>query len=289
MKPPNDRKERRRDRSIKLPRGMPPRPRPGDLTEEGTPSRDLLGALRVEEVSIGGIDVADRTYQYRLSCTVEDLKASLRADGQHEPVHLCGTMPYRIVDGFRRIEAAQSLGWPCVKAFVHHDLAEVDAHVLAFQKNVVRRNLSPLERANAIAQAVRHGMTKALLARRLGLSERQILRYENLLTFPATIQQLVDSHGLTMRQARLLADAGVDDPQSWAQRVRDESWSQRELERELRKARGAQAAGRRPTYIKRGKNSLRFHAFKISRSAPKEERARVIGLLREAIDFLGDG
>ena len=96
--------------------------------------------------------------------------------------------PFRIVDGFRRFQAARDLGWTAIQAFVHREMNERQALRLAFAKNVVRRNLSPMEKAQAMHVATSRGMTVPEVAAAFGLSERHIRRYLRILELPEAIQ-----------------------------------------------------------------------------------------------------
>ena len=132
----------------------------------------------------------DDAFQYRLSTKTGDLLESLAREGQREPVDLVGPKPYRIVDGYRRVESVRQLGWKTVKAMVHRDMSNAEAQRMAFVKNVVRKNLSPLDKANAIFQAKRHGRSEEALAKDFGISTKQLKRYEELLDLPAGLQSV---------------------------------------------------------------------------------------------------
>ena len=245
-----------------------------------------LRAPELREVPIEDLNLTDDTFQYRLNSRPGRLLRSLASEGQKEPIDVCGTKPHRIVDGFRRVQAIRALGWLRVKALVHPDLSEDDAHAIAFIKNVVRKNLSPLERAEAIRQARRRGKSPSKIAEYLGVSEKQLSRYEALLDFPRGIRELLDRGEISMAHATVLADYGVEDPGEWAARIASERLSARRLRFELRKARGRLAPGRKRVYLRREKDRLRVYAFSMGRDAPPAERQKVVRLMKEAIAFL---
>jgi len=145
------------------------------------PFVDGLITAEIQNISIEDILFDDKTYQYRLSTNVRNLRRSLFREGQREPVDLMGGSPYRIINGFRRVEAIRSLDWLVAKAIVPRDISQEEAHKIAFIKNVVRKNPSPMERANAIYQARRRGMEAAEIAEQFGLSEKQLSRHETML------------------------------------------------------------------------------------------------------------
>lgn len=241
---------------------------------------------RLEQVPIAAVHADDRRFQYRQREDVGDLVRSIRAEGQQEPIAVCGRPPYLVMDGFRRVEALRRLGHTTVQALIHPDLAEEEAHTYAFVRNVVRRNLSPLETAHAIQLAKKRGKSRQAIAACLGLSEKQVTRYEALLEFSPTIQELLDEGTISMAHASVLARADVSNPEAWAKRVENEGWSVSRLRNELRVASGKAQPGRRRTYLRKDGNTLRIYDFTVSRTAPRAQRQRVVGLLREAIAFL---
>jgi len=189
----------------------------------------------------------DRTFQYRFSANVGELKHSLVNEGQKEPIDLTGSKPYRIIDGFRRVETVRRLGWSTVKALVHKGISEEEAHKLAFIKNVVRKNLSPMEKANAIFQARQRGMKDTELREYFSLSEKQLKRYEVLLNFPTEIQKLLEKETISMGHAKVFADFKVKDKDlpDWISKIVENGLSAKQLKRELKKASGASSAGSR--------------------------------------------
>jgi ParB family chromosome partitioning protein len=245
-----------------------------------------LDGRRIEIVPLAEVDSSDQTFQYRFDARFEDLKRSLASEGQREPVDLLEARPYRIIDGFRRVAALRSLGSPTVSALVHSGMCEKDAHALAFVKNVVRRNLTPIERAHAIAKARKEGVTLEELATRLHLSSKQAARYEALVSFPPGVQDLLERGTISMAHAKVLADVAPEDPHAWAARARQGSWSATDLKRELRRALGGKPPGRKPSYVRREGNVLRVYPFRVSRDAPREQREHIVALLRQAIAFL---
>lgn len=245
-----------------------------------------LKAKEVQDIPLEEIDVEDKTFQYRFTANVGDLKNSLTHEGQREPIDLTGSKPYRIIDGFRRVAALNALGWKTAKALIHRGVSDEEAHKLAFLKNVVRKNLSPMDKANAIFQAKQRGKKTADLAELFNLSEKQIQRYEDLLKFPPEVQKLLDKEDLTMGHAKVLSDFKVKNLDEWVSKIKENNLSAKQIKRELKKASGAKLPGRAKLYIKKEKNGIRVYPFTITKDAPEKEREKVIGLLQEAIEVL---
>lgn len=250
---------------------------------------DGLRETDVVSVPLKDIDLADTTFQYRLITRTDDLRAAIAREGQVEPVDLSDSKPHRIIDGFRRIQAIKELGWDMVKAFVRHGIGDEAAHELAYVKNVVRRNLTVMEKANAIRLAKKRGAEPAKVAEAFGLSEKQLHRYEAVLDFPKPLQALLDADQISMAHAAVLARFdGIIDVVEWVEKVQDKKWSAAELRRELRKAISKRPAAKKRSFIKCEGDELRGYPWRISKSAGRDEKNRAIGVLEEAIRFLKD-
>lgn len=250
------------------------------------PFVDGLKAREIEEVPIEDIKTEDSSFQYRFSANLGDLKNSLTLEGQKEPIDLTGSKPYRIIDGFRRIEAIRALGWKSVKAIIHKGISDDEAHKLAFIKNVVRKNLSPIEKANAIHLAKKRGRKISEIQEYFGLSEKQLKRYEALLEFPPEIQKLLDKGTITMGHAKILSDFKVKDPETWGIKISENGYSVKQLKRELRKATGAKQVGRAKLYIKKEKGGFRIYPFSVTKDTPEKEKEKIAKILQEVIELL---
>lgn len=257
-------------------------------SDGGNPAPDGLRAASWEAVALADIDSKDLAFQYRFPAEFRSLKESLKNEGQREPIDLIGKRPYRIVDGFRRVLAATALNWPTIKAFVHRNLSDDDAYRIAFTKNVVRRNLTPLERAQAMVVAMRkRGLKEGQLRDAFGLSEKQVKRYLELLDFPEPIKKILDGDAITMAHAKALAAFGItDDAEKWRKRILAEGLNAKSLRALLMRERGKRPGGRPKTYMRRVGSRVRMYAFTIGKDAPKAEREKVVQLLQEAIDAL---
>jgi N6-adenosine-specific RNA methylase IME4 len=78
---------------------------------------------------------------------VADLAASIRELGLLNPVTL--TRDLKLVAGYHRLEACRSLGWKRIPAQVL-DLADVDAELAEIDENLMRSELTVLERAQKL-------------------------------------------------------------------------------------------------------------------------------------------
>ena len=244
----------------------------------------------LQDVPLNQIDLADTRFQLRAAPPqVSDIRRSFEAEGQEEPVELLGPSPYRIIDGFRRCTVATALGWKTIQALVHEGMSEAHAFRKAFTANVVRRNLTSLDKANAMRIGMKQGMTVLDLAAELNLSEKQVRRYLDLLKIPEAIRNEIDDHFVTMSHALVLAEFSVGNVEQVAQDVRERKLSVGQLRQFLTKRLGAQR-GRPPrAYIRREGATIRGRAFRIKLDAPVEERERLVAALLEAAALLQRG
>jgi ParB/RepB/Spo0J family partition protein len=252
-----------------------------------------LSQFKVETVPLSDIDHEDKTFQYRTNEASEDLQESLAADGQQQAVELVGTSPpYRILDGFRRVLALRALG--AGQVIVHiYDLSEEDAHKAAFIKNVVRKNLTAGEQANAILLAIRRGRKSDDIARDLGLSKRQILRYKAYLNLPPAIRRHVDEGSVKIAHLQALTTGKVNQREwpKWIKHVLDEEWSARRLTRELKQVQAHEQEAKSQDPVRIDDRGVYLSQTAIEFTAARKKRQELASKLMAAAQALiaGEG
>lgn len=246
-----------------------------------------LKAHEWEKVRLEDIDLDDRTFSYRLSAKLVDVRLSLEAEGQLEPIDVTGRPPHRVIDGHRRAAAAQELGWTAIKAFVHRGMADEEAFRLSFAKNAVRKNLSPVEKAQAMLLALKRGIEREELARTYSISEKQVQRYLTIAEFPDELKVVLDGRTVTMAHALLLSDFKVKDPEAWAKRIETERLDAATLKAVLTKEVGRRKRPGRPTRCVRiERNAIRFYPVRLARTSTPAERDRVVTILESTIKVI---
>jgi ParB family chromosome partitioning protein len=245
----------------------------------------IRGAV-IESIPVDEINSSDETFQYRLLTDTNGLRVAIAREGQLEPVDLADSKPYRIIDGFRRFRAIRELGWTSVRAIVRRGLSLEAMHRIAFAKNVVRKNLRPLEKANAIRLARVRGCTPVVITEQFGISEKQIRRYDALLEFPKPLQQVVDNGALSMAHATVLARHGDIDVTDWVKQVQTGHWSAAELSRVLRKTLNLRRGGKRREYIRVNGNEVRGYSWRLDAQSNRAELETAIAAHKRALDVL---
>lgn len=139
---------------------------------------------------------------------LSELTASIREKGILEPliVRRWGDR-YQIISGERRYQAAVQAGLmelPCVE----RDADDKETVEIALIENLQRKDLTPFEEAEALAQlATRYGYTHELLAQRIGRSRTSITESLSLNAMPEEVKNLcrladIDSKSLLLHVVR---------------------------------------------------------------------------------------
>lgn len=168
------------------PRQAPPAPA---STTKGTVD------LELDKVELAGYFKVREQYK-----DVDDVADTLKGKlGQLAPVLVRPTAggKYELIAGYRRFAAAKKAGLKTINATVRV-LDDHDAHLAALTENLVRRELNPMELAQAIESAIGHGKWLAKdLAKLLGKSEAWVSNHRKLKTLPEPVQAMIAAGELT--------------------------------------------------------------------------------------------
>lgn len=147
---------------------------------------------------------------------LQELAESLRDDGQLNPITVRRDgQRFALVAGRRRLKAAAALGWESIRATILPDDGTSRRGVTIIE-NMQRRDLSPVEEANALGdlfEDLAHDINA--VARKVSRSPQFVAERLELLTWTPELMQAVHDRTLSMAAARALAK--IPDP-----RTRDE-------------------------------------------------------------------
>lgn len=150
---------------------------------------------KVEQVAIEEINLEDDTYMFRAALRVSDLKKSLAEQGQQMPIILRarkrGQRKYQLISGFRRVTAAQELGWDSVAAIVR-DLTDEEAFRASVLENTARKTYSDIDRAYVMRAYQARGFRNTDIGDLMGLKKRQVKYLKSLLDLPEFVQAAID-------------------------------------------------------------------------------------------------
>jgi ParB family chromosome partitioning protein len=141
----------------------------------------------------------DPNHPRQASGDVESLIASIRRDGLMNPISVAKAEDgqYRVIDGWRRVEALKKLGAVEVSCFVYENLKEADAAHKSYVLNTERNQLNEIEIALHIKKMRDDfGFTFQELHMQGYGSQANLSKQVKLLDLPAKIQKQIASGSL---------------------------------------------------------------------------------------------
>lgn len=164
---------------------------------------------------------------------LEGLSLSIRENGVIQPIILRPVMVggeevYEIIAGERRWRAAEMCGLEWVPSIIR-ELSDIRALEIALIENVQRRDLMPLEEAEAYQRLMEEfGHTQEELSKVIGKSRSHIANTLRLNTLPASVKQLVNEGLLSAGHVRAII--GLENIEELAQQIADSKSSVRDAE-----------------------------------------------------------
>ncbi|MFJ7159649.1 ParB/RepB/Spo0J family partition protein [Streptomyces sp. NPDC101118] len=151
---------------------------------------------------------------------IEEMAESLRVRGQLQPLAVAtrmafmeahpgqleglGRAPYVVIDGNRRLAAAQLAGLTSMHIHVNDSLATSAADILesALIANVHRVDVAPMDQARALQELVDVHGSQAKVAKRLGKTPAWVSQRLALLNLTPPLQEKVETGELKVEPAR---------------------------------------------------------------------------------------
>ncbi|MCH9650838.1 MAG: ParB/RepB/Spo0J family partition protein [Deltaproteobacteria bacterium] len=202
-----------------------------------TPPKEPSTSLASNQLPVG--DLLPNRFQPRShfeESGLEELAQSIREQGVVQPI-VVSEQPdtpgqYTIVAGERRWRAAQRAGLESVPVVLREVSGDQELLELALVENVQRRDLNPVEEAEAYRLLQeRFSLSQEQIARRVGKARATVTNGLRLLRLSREVQDLLRSGQLTAGQARpLLALADEEKQAELAQRAVEEGLTARALE-----------------------------------------------------------
>ncbi|MGW6690346.1 ParB/RepB/Spo0J family partition protein [Streptomyces sp. NPDC054961] len=177
------------------------------------------GVVPPSEVPIEAL--AHNPFNLREDLTeIEELAQSLTVRGQLQPLAVAtrmafmeahpghtdglGRAPYVVIDGNRRLAAAQRAGLRIMHIHVNDSLATSAADILesALIANVHRVDVAPMDQARALEQLVEVHGSQAQVAKRLGKTPAWVSQRLTLLHLTPELQDKVETGELKVEPAR---------------------------------------------------------------------------------------
>lgn len=205
----------------------------GEPAAAATPAMDAGS-----EIDIDLIDPNPQQPRTRFDARdLEDLAASIRANGIVQPIVVrphAGR--YQIIAGERRWRASQQAELARVPVVIK-DIPDDKLLELALVENIQRRELNPIEEANAYKKLIENiGLTQEQVAERVGKERTLITTTMRLLKLPNDIQRHIVEGKLSLSHGRALLMS--EDPKvqrEVAQLAVDKDLSVRDTERAVKR------------------------------------------------------
>jgi len=208
----------------------------------GDPAATAPAAESGSEIDVDLIDPNPQQPRTRFDARdLEDLASSIRANGVVQPVVVrphAGR--YQIIAGERRWRASQLAGLRRVPVVVK-EIPDDKLLELALVENIQRRELNPIEEANAYRKLIDNiGLTQEQVAERVGKERTLITTIMRLLRLPNDVQRHIIEGKLSLSHGRALLMS--EDPRiqrEVAQIAVDKQLSVRDTERAIKRTSGA--------------------------------------------------
>lgn len=242
-----------------------------------------------QTIEFSSIDHADTSCQLRGSKTSRrKLRKSLKRYGQLEPIKVYpGDRGYIIIDGHSRTEELKRFGRTTIDVIIYPVMTTAEARRLAFEFNVVRRNLTATDKGSIVLAAKKEGVSSEVTADTYGLPLRTVQRYASI---PEAILEHFDGHAVTYSHCKALAEAFRDLPEGEIEKVAAEIKERHLSVRELRSALRQRGILRnrvgRPLEIGLvGSDGVTLRSVTVKRDAPVEELESLRDLGQEMVKW----
>lgn len=237
-----------------------------DMLLAKTGPEEARGGVEVVEVSIANITPNPRQPRWKIDLDdpeLAELAASIEMHGIIQPVLVrrLDASRYELIAGERRFRASQKLGRSTIPAIVRQ-ADEEEILRLALIENIQRKDLNPIEKAEAIAQLIEDfDLTQEEAARKVGKQRSTVANLIRLLELEPEIKEAVSRGTITFGHARALLGVGNKKERlELFKRISTDGFSVRKVEEEVRRTvKKPKKLKRRDASIEALEDKLRDH------------------------------
>jgi ParB family chromosome partitioning protein len=174
----------------------------------GFEKQQLMALLNVEKI----VPNAGQPRRHQSARKFADMVLSVRERGVLQPIRvreLPSDGQYEIIAGERRWRAAREVGLKEIPAVIVREQSPEQAYIDALVENVVREDLNPIDRAEALGRikvhlGARSTWDEVASSGMLGISRRQIFHLLGLTTLPEAVKDDIRNNVLTEKHGRAL-------------------------------------------------------------------------------------
>lgn len=235
------------------------------IPKKGNQSYDDTPATKESIFWIETVKIKQNPYQPRSIFNEEELESlaqSIKKYGVLQPlvVTKMGNEQYELIAGERRFRACQKINMDKVPVIIR-DPSLQEKLEIALIENVQRRNLNPIEKAEAYLRLKEEfGMFEREIGEIAGKSRESISNSLRLLNLPLHIKQALKNEQISEGHAKVLLSLLSEEEQNKMMRgILEEKWSVRRLEQEIRNLRNPkkELSLKDRTYLERFENQFR--------------------------------
>ncbi len=220
---------------------------------------------------------------------LSELMASIAEKGIVQPIIVRRRgQRFQIIAGERRYQAAVQVGLTEVPAVIR-DVDDMEVIEIALIENLQRKDLTPFEEAEALAQLGEHGLTHDQLAKRVGRSRTAITETLALNQMPEDVRnlcRLADIHSKSLL-LQIVRQSDHDKMLALIERVSSQSAGEQPVTREqLRSASPKPKAGRPRAYVFQFRPKSKAFSLRLNFRKSEVETSEVIDALLGIIEEL---
>ena len=167
-------------------------------------------------INVASIDENDDNPRTRIE-NVEDLKASIKANGLLQPIVVRGNQPnkhWKVIAGSRRFKACKELGLAAIPCIVI-DADDAKAYELATAENIVRENMTAVDEANAVSKLFAQGKSRTEIAAMFGKTARWAEGRRKIVELGKKAMEALAAGTINLGHAEVLTMCRQEDVEKW--------------------------------------------------------------------------
>lgn len=167
-------------------------------------------------INVASIDENDDNPRTRIE-NVEDLKASIKANGLLQPIVVRGNQPnkhWKVIAGSRRFKACKELGLAAIPCIVI-DADDAKAYELATAENIVRENMTAVDEANAVSKLFAQGKSRTEIAAMFGKTARWAEGRRKIVELGKKAMEALAAGTINLGHAEVLTMCRQEDVNKW--------------------------------------------------------------------------
>ncbi|MBR6832302.1 MAG: ParB/RepB/Spo0J family partition protein, partial [Fibrobacter sp.] len=167
-------------------------------------------------INVASIDENDDNPRTRIE-NVEDLKASIKANGLLQPIVVRGNQPnkhWKVIAGSRRFKACKELGLAAIPCIVI-EADDEKAYELATAENIVRENMTAVDEANAVQKLFAQGKSRTEIAAMFGKTARWAEGRRRIAELGGKAMEYLAAGKINLGHAEILTMCPSEDVEKW--------------------------------------------------------------------------